>query len=669
MDDDQLILPDDADLVDEGLAARVPLAAYGACSGRGNASLAAISQPSADEQRMVHYSDLSPAGWPTGQKPQFALMQRIREEPASILACTKLDTPNNPFDGKSRYPSQGGHLVRLLVRAIRNGEGIAAFAVLLGFVVTLQFLAGAYTSGFGAFPDEPADLVSSLMVRDFIAGSDFRHPWQFAQQYYLHYPKVFIGIWPPGFYGALGTWFLIVGASRVTAIMFIAIVAAATASVIYFAGKRLIGRWAGVLASVLFVASPLVQEASARVMTEHLSTLGMLVSTLCFARFVRTERIADGLAFGIVAAAAILTHGNAWTLSLVPGITLALTNRWYFLRRPGFWLLAVPVLVTCVPWYVFTRNMLKGFWIPGVSYRLQAVPGFAWDVYLGVGLPVLIFAAIGVWQTIVRIKPRTEVAPEWAALVGLAIATFILYCILPVPIDSRYMVALLPSVVLFATAGVDEIAHRLGARLSIGMARVGLVLTLIVVFSLGTFALPLQLRNGGYEALARDVEMRVSHISQVWLVSDGATGEGSLVAAVALQEHRLGSYILLGKKVLAGGDMIGRNTEDRFDTQEKLAALLDEIPVTIIVIDDRIPQQNRYPYQDRMKKLLASEGDLWKLIGSYPQIQEGVVFPNSLHVYARRPVSALTLGPPAIRLDRVVALIGRDELREVEERP
>jgi hypothetical protein len=63
MDDDQLILPDDVDLVDGGLAARVPLVAYGACSGRGNASLAAISQPSAEEQRIVRYSDLSPAGW------------------------------------------------------------------------------------------------------------------------------------------------------------------------------------------------------------------------------------------------------------------------------------------------------------------------------------------------------------------------------------------------------------------------------------------------------------------------------------------------------------------------------------------------------------------------------------------------------------------------------
>src|SRR5260370_13357261 len=170
-----------------------------------------------------------------------------------------------------RDPSanQGSCITRLPVRTISKVESFAAFAVLLGVIVTLQALGGAYTSGFGGEPDEAAHLVASLMARDFIAGLNFREPWQFAQQYYYHYPKVMIGIWPPGFYGALGIWFLVVGASRGTAIMFIAFVAGTTASLIYFTGKRLTRRWAGGLSAVLFVASPLVQESSAQAMTAH----------------------------------------------------------------------------------------------------------------------------------------------------------------------------------------------------------------------------------------------------------------------------------------------------------------------------------------------------------------------------------------------------------------
>ena len=247
--------------------------------------------------------------------------------------------------------------MRLSPYAISKGEGIAAFAVPLAIIVTLQHLAGVYASSFGRDGDEAAHLVTSLMVRDFIASLDFHHPYQFAQQYYYHYPKVMIGHWPPAFYAGLGTWFLIVGTSRGTAMMFIAIVAATTASLIYFTGRRLIGRWAGLLAAALFIASPLVQDSSALVMIDHLVNLGMLVSTLWFARFSKTGQIRDSLTFGTAAAITILTHGEAWALGLVPGITIALTNRWYLLRRPGLWLASLPVLITCVPWYAVTLSI------------------------------------------------------------------------------------------------------------------------------------------------------------------------------------------------------------------------------------------------------------------------------------------------------------------------
>ena len=554
-------------------------------------------------------------------------------------------------------------MVRLPVRAISKAEGVLALAALLGIVVFLQILGGAYASGFGSYPDEPAHLVTSLMARDFLAGLNFRHPVQFAVQYYYHYPKVAIGVWPPVLYGALGIWFLLIGASRVSAMMFIALLAATTASIIYFTGKRLIGRWAGILAALLFAASPLVQEASARVMSEHLVTLGMLVSTLCFARFMRTERISDGMAFGSVAAVAILTHGNAWALGLVPGIALALTNRWYLLRRPGLWLATLPVLVFCIPWYVFAPSIIDARGGSIVSFIVAAVPGYTRFLYIDLGLPVLIFALIGVWHTIIRVRPRSQAAPEWAALAALAMATFGLHCVLPVPVDSRYIVLLTPPVVLFSAAGVNRIAHLVAFRLPIGAVRGGLALILIAAFCTESFALPLQLRNGGYGALVRGVMSRVSNVPQIWLVSSDATGEGCLIAAVALQEPHPASYVLRGKTLLAGGDWFGRNTQDRFDTPAKLAKLLDDLRVTIIVIDDSVAPTDRLPYHARLKNLVAGETETWELIGSYPQVKDGIVLPNSLHVYARRPGASLAAAAPAFPLERLKALMIRKELR------
>ena len=87
------------------------------------------------------------------------------------------------------------------------------------------------------------------------------------------------------------------------------------------------------------------------------------------------------------------------------------------------------------------------------------------------------------------------------------------------------------------------------------------------------------------------------------------------------------------------------------------------MPVTIIVIDDRVPPEQQRPYHDRLRKLVTGESDTWEFIGSYPQTQDGIEYANSLHVYARRPLSSLITAPPAIQLDRLKALMVRKELR------
>jgi hypothetical protein len=225
------------------------------------------------------------------------------------------------------------------------------------------------------------------------------------------------------------------------------------------------------------------------------------------------------------------------------------------------------------------------------------------------------------------------------------------------------MVLLIPSVVLFSAAGVDKIARRLDARLPIGVVRVVLALVLMTAFCMQSFALPLRLRNTGYEGAVREVMARVASVPQVWLISSDSIGEGSLVAAVALQEMRPNSYVLRARTILGGGDMYWRNMQDRFDTPAKLAALLDDLPVTIIVIDDQIPPILNRPYQARLKKLATNDSEEWKLIGSYPQTRDGIAYPNSVHLYARRPVGALAISAPKIRLDRLKALMVRKELQ------
>src|SRR5258705_5496858 len=91
---------------------------------------------------------------------------------------------------------------------------LLAFALFVGVTVALQILGGAYQAEFGGYPDEPAHYVTSLMVRDYIAGMDYTDPMTFARNYYAHYPKVAIGHWPPFLYLIQGLWMLVLPTSR-----------------------------------------------------------------------------------------------------------------------------------------------------------------------------------------------------------------------------------------------------------------------------------------------------------------------------------------------------------------------------------------------------------------------------------------------------------------------
>src|SRR5947209_3781016 len=72
-----------------------------------------------------------------------------------------------------------------------------AFTLLLGLTIALQALGGAWKAEFSGYPDEPAHFVTGLMIRDYIASGFPGSPVKFAENYYLHYPKVAFGMWGP----------------------------------------------------------------------------------------------------------------------------------------------------------------------------------------------------------------------------------------------------------------------------------------------------------------------------------------------------------------------------------------------------------------------------------------------------------------------------------------
>src|ERR1035441_7216098 len=116
------------------------------------------------------------------------------------------------------------------VSRVRSGQLptrllVALFLFLV--VVGLQWWAGAFTAEFSGYPDEASHYMSGLLVHDYVAGHFPAPPMKFAQDFYLHYPYLAIGHWPPVFYLIEGLWMLLFSPSRVSIMLLSALISTA----------------------------------------------------------------------------------------------------------------------------------------------------------------------------------------------------------------------------------------------------------------------------------------------------------------------------------------------------------------------------------------------------------------------------------------------------------
>ncbi len=538
-------------------------------------------------------------------------------------------------------------------RALATSWRAALVVVLfLGETVALQWLVGAYSSDYAAFAsDEAAHFVTSLMLRDFLAQGAFSDPWAFAREYYLHYPKVAIGHWPPLLHTVVAGWMLIGGTSRTAMMLFVAVCAAANACVLSGSGRRLLGQWAGWLGGALFLALPLTQQSSAQLMPEHLVTLLMLLSALQFARFARTGRAVDALAFGALATLAVLTRGSAWALIGVPPFVILLTRRIGLLRSRNLWLSALPVLLVGVPWYVFTRRIWAsdGSWIEDTEYFwLWALAGYPLIIWAALGGVIVALVGIGLWTTVVRPR-RMVVDPTWAALVALVVATVTLHTVAPNPVADRYMLTVLPPMLLLAAAGVNRLAGLMARRARRELVRPLLAgATAVVSLSL-TYEVPTHIHGDGYGALSHELASTYPATERVYLIASNPQGEGALVAALASRESRPGSIVLRASKILTREDWFGRRLEDRFPTTTEVSRLLDQIPVDVVILDTTLPDTERSSYHRRLQAVVTATGPSWRDAGAFPIVRGGQVFHQGLRVYAKRDLAS-----PQVAVNRVL---------------
>jgi hypothetical protein len=469
--------------------------------------------------------------------------------------------------------------------------GLLVFSGLFLLSVVLQWSSGAWKSDFGGHADEGAHVVTSLMVRDYLADGwkEQKHPIRYAEAYYERFPKVAIGHYPPGFYVLAGIVLLPIREPQALLLLMSGLCAGVGWATWKLGRTLLKGEVSPIVVAILLCLLPLVRTYTAIVMADLLLVFFTLLATAAFARFLKSERGWDALTFGIWATAAILTKGSGLCLALVPPLAILLTGRWTLVGRKQLWLAPVPVLLFALPWMWMTREITSEG-MQGASALSYAGPATlfyfrgilvetGWIVWIAV-----VAAFVLLWQE--RNQRAGKGQETIGALISLLLASLLLMILLPTGLDFRYLMPVLPVLLLLAAWGLQG---TLGHRWSRVKAA---AITAFVGLTLATTWRQVEKRytgaTGVVKLLRGESSQDLSSAGHKILVVTDAKGEGALTAAAAFSGSNT-IEIARGSKTLAQSDWLGRGYEMLFETGEELEELLDQSRITAVVVEDPPP--------------------------------------------------------------------------------
>jgi hypothetical protein len=535
----------------------------------------------------------------------------------------------------------------------------ATIAFVLAFDVAFlwQRYAGAHGSEFGGHPDEAGHYVTGLMVRDYVAAGFPGSPMKFAEEYYRHYPKVALGVWPPFFYVVQSAWTLPFGVGRLSLMLLMAALAALVAWQLFHALRDEFGVVSAGLAAFFLLGLPLFREYYAMVMAETLSAALMFGAMLAFGRFLDDERTSDAVWFGFLAALAILTKGTGLALALAVPLAVAFTGKWQLLTRPALWAAVAISAILAGPWTWYFRNAGRehGGWeeaSPSWHFTQQAIPYYAGKLGLTLGVVFAVLLGVGLFAQLLGPRQRRG---TWAAAGALIVGVFVFQCILPVGYEDRHLVSTLPAAMMFVVAGAHAVTRwylpRTPMQMSTPVSSVRYVQLLLMILVVGfltsqaiEFINPHRKRWSGFGEIAKLIAADGNAPHAAVLVSSDARGEGMFVSELAMHEPRPGHVTHRANKDLASMKWSGAGAHPRFDTEEDLVEYLHKARIDYVVVDDSMPDDKRGAHHEQLRVATEAITDTFWRIAAVPVIRGGKTYPTPLRAYRVKHPSAFRAG-------------------------
>ena len=536
-----------------------------------------------------------------------------------------------------------------MIAQVRPVEIVCVFIAALLALLAVQWRCGAWEREIGFHPDESAHYVTGVMVSEYLRAGASEHPLRFAEQYYIRYPRLAMGHWPPLFPGILGTWILLAGPGRFAVFLLMALLGAGVGTALYALARLETTLWpaAGAVAFwVLFQRQTQIWASS--VMAEIPLTLCCLVAVLAYVRYLETERWRPAALFGLAASAALLTKGLGVVLAFVPLPAALAAGKSALVRKWTFWLPAGIVVAVAGPWYA-----LQGSLIPtafgGALERLSiarlggAEERFGYLLhFLGPVLTVIVAVALAGVLALSRLRRRCS--PLTAVAVSYLAGGVLLHLALPESAEPRHLFHLVPVLLAVAAVGVGRLATFLPAWTA-KAGRVALVAAVAVRLA-WPGGWPLK-PDYALVPLAEELAADTKLDGAVFLVAANGIGEGAFIAEAARLSPDPRWFVLRSSKTLAWVNWAAHGEYiTLYENSADIAAYLDSIPVAVVIVGSG--QYRTLPHDELLIEALESNPDRWRALDE----RRSSSHPYRVRVFVSTRVDLKPHGPIQIDMSR-----------------
>lgn len=494
-------------------------------------------------------------------------------------------------------------IARVDVAAVRYAGWLPILLFLAVFGT--QLATGGYRADRAGYSDEASHILNGLLVRDYLLQGLGENPLTFGQNYYLHYPKIAFGMWPPLFHSVLGVWLLPGWPAAEAALFLLALVTAWAAWRLSRLVAEATAPSAGWLAAGCFVALPIVVDMSNAVMLDLVVAALSLEATHRLLVYWASGRRSDAAWFGLTAAACCLVKGNGLAIVLVPVAMAIFTGRWTEFVRPGLYLSGTIVLVLAGPIFY-------------ASYRLdQAIgdfgsvtPALVWQRVQYYS--VFLLGQFGVWTPLILagcvLRSSRLTDGPWrhsiAAFRALMLAAVAFHLLNPAQVaGGRYVVMAMGPAIGLGVVSLYALRPWL-SRAAPALPFLAVATAVAVLFLLTRPASADRSPRGYDRAIAQLATQGLSG-RRVAVVGNEAA-EGALVYAAAARGLQPAPTLLRMSKLAGTDDWNGNGQSMVFASGFELLAELEALHVDYLIADVATSQGTEYWRQ--VAELLQSDG-------------------------------------------------------------